>query len=89
MYVPAATSVNAIGDEAPVAVRPEDDVAVKTVTVLFPLLFAVKGTDTAPDTPPEAVPIVGACGFADGATALDAEDATDVPAAFVAVTVKV
>jgi len=52
-------------------------------------LFAVNGTETTPEVPPEAVPIVGACGFADGATALDAEDAPDVPAAFVAVTVKV
>jgi len=78
-----------IGDEALVAVLPELDVAVKTVTVLFPLLFAVNGTDTTPDVPPDAVPIVGACGFAVGVTAFDAEDAPDVPAAFVAVTVKV
>ena len=78
-----------IGDEALVAVLPELDVAVKTVTVLFPLLLAVKGTDTTPEVPPEAVPIVGACGFADGVTAVDAPDAPDVPAACVAVTVKV
>jgi hypothetical protein len=78
-----------IGDEALVAVLPELDVAVKTVTVLFPLLFAVNGTETTPEVPPDAVPIVGACGFADGTAALDAEDAPDVPAAFVAVTVKV
>ena len=78
-----------IGDEALVAVLPELDVAVKTVTVLFPLLFAVKGTDTTPEVPPEAVPMVGACGFAVGATAFDVPDESDVPAAFVAVTVKV
>ena len=72
-----------------VAVLPELDVAVKTVTVLFPLLFAVKGTDTTPEVPPDAVPIVGACGIAVGATAPDAPDAPEVPAPFVAVTVKV
>lgn len=53
------------------------------------MLFAVKGTDTAPEVPPEAVPIVGACGFAVGTTAADAPDDPDVPIAFVAVTVKV
>ena len=56
---------------------------------MFPLLFAVNGTETTPDVPPDAVPIVGACGFADGTTADDADDAPDVPAAFVAVTVNV
>ena len=72
-----------------VAVLPELDVAVKTVTVLLPVLPAVNGTDTTPEVPPDAVPIVGACGFAVGTTAADALDDPEVPAAFVAVTVKV
>ena len=52
-------------------------------------MFAVNGTDTTPEVPPDAVPIVGACGFAVGTTAADAPDAPDVPIAFVAVTLKV
>ena len=90
MYVPAATSVNAIGDEDPVAVRPEDDVAVKVVIGELPVWLAVNATLTAPDVPPDAVPIVGACGTDCGTLAGDvAADAPEVPAAFVAVTVKV
>ena len=56
---------------------------------MFPVLFAVNGTDTTPAVPPDAVPIVGACGFAVGVTAFEAADDPDVPAPFVAVTVKV
>jgi len=90
VYVPAATSVNAIGDEAPVAVRPEDDVAVKIVIAELPVSLAVNATFTAPDVPPDAVPIVGACGTDCGTLAGDvADEAPEVPAAFVAVTVKV
>ncbi len=37
MYVPAETSVNAIGDEDPDCVRPEDDVAVKVVIAELPV----------------------------------------------------
>jgi hypothetical protein len=37
VYVPAETSVNAIGDEAPDCVRPEDDVAVKVVIAELPV----------------------------------------------------
>ena len=89
MYVPAVTSVIPIGLVVFVAVLPELDVAVKRVTALLPVLFAVKGTDTTPEVPPDAVPIVGACGFAVGTTAPDAPDGFEVPIAFVAVTVKV
>jgi hypothetical protein len=39
--------------------------------------------------PAVAVPIVGACGTVVGVTALEAEDAVEVPLAFVAVTVYV
>ena len=39
--------------------------------------------------PPVAVPIVGACGTVVAVMLLDADDAADVPAVFVAVTVKV
>jgi hypothetical protein len=49
-----------IGLEAPVLVRPEDDVAVKVVMVEPPVAFAVNGTETTPAVPPVAVPIVGA-----------------------------
>lgn len=69
--------------------RPEDDVAVKSVIVELPVWFAVNATFTAPEVPPDAVPIVGACGTDCGATADVAADAAEVPIAFVAVTVKV
>lgn len=52
-------------------------------------MLAVNGTETTPEVPPDAVPIVGACGTDVGATAFDAADADEVPAAFVAVTVNV
>lgn len=55
----------------------------------MPVPLAVNGTETTPDVPPEAVPIVGASGFDVGRTELDAEEDGDVPAAFVAVTVNV
>jgi hypothetical protein len=56
---------------------------------LFPLLLAVNGTETTPEVPPDAVPIVGACGFAVATTVLLTPEEAEVPAAFVAVTVKV
>ncbi len=50
----------------------------------------MKATLTAPDVPPDAVPIVGACGTDCGTLAGEVgADASEVPAAFVAVTVKV
>jgi len=82
-------SVIDTGLDDPVAVTPELDVTVKVVIVEFPVPLTVNGTDTTPDVPPEAVPIVGACGLDVGKTELDAEDAFDVPAAFVAVIVNV
>jgi hypothetical protein len=60
--VPPVISVTVIGLDAPVLVRPEEDVAVNPVIVEPPVALAVNGTDTTPDVPPEAVPIVGACG---------------------------
>jgi hypothetical protein len=60
VYVPAVISVIPIGVVVFVAVLPELDVVVKTVTADPPVAFAVNGTDTTPDVPPEAVPIVGA-----------------------------
>jgi len=59
------------------------------VSAEFPVFPAVNGTDTTPDVPPDAVPIVGACGFDVGTTAEVAADGSEVPIAFVAVTVKV
>jgi hypothetical protein len=52
-----------------------------------PVAPAVNETETRPPEPPEAAPIVGACGFVDGVTADDALEAAEVPLAFVAVTV--
>jgi hypothetical protein len=51
-----------------------------------PVAPAVNGTDTTPDVPPEAVPIVGACGTVVAVTEEDALDAEEVPLALVAVT---
>jgi hypothetical protein len=42
--------------------RPEEEVAVNPVIADPPVALAVNGTDTTPLVPPEAVPIVGACG---------------------------
>jgi hypothetical protein len=64
------------------------DVAVNVVTVEPPVALAVNGTvAVVPLT--VAVPIVGACGTDAGVTALDADDAVEVPLALVAVTVYV
>jgi hypothetical protein len=54
-----------------------------------PVAFAVNGTETTPEEPPEAVPIVGACGTVVGVAEEEALDALDVPLALVAVTVYV
>jgi hypothetical protein len=67
----------------------EEDVTVYPVIEEFPVFGAVNGTDTTPEVPPDAVPIVGAAGLDVGTTADVAADASDVPIAFVAVTVKV
>jgi len=55
----------------------------------FPVFGLVNITDTTPDVPPDADPIVGAFGFDVGTTAAEAADAGDDPIAFLAVTVKV
>jgi len=78
-----------IGLDAPVCVFVELEVTVYVLTDLFPVLFAVNGTETTPDVPPDAVPIVGACGLDVGTTVPVAADASDVPIALVAVTVNV
>ena len=49
-----------IGLDAPEAVRPEDEVTVYEVIGNLEKLGAVKETDTTPEEPPEAEPIVGA-----------------------------
>jgi hypothetical protein len=74
-----------IGLDAPVLVLPEEDVAVNVEIALPPVAPAVNGTDTTPDVPPDAVPIVGACGIV-VAVAFAAADASPVPAAFIAET---
>jgi hypothetical protein len=70
-------------------VRPEDDVAVYPVIAEPPVAPAVNGTETTPDVPPVAVPIVGACGTVVAVIELDALEDAEVPAAEVAVTVNV
>jgi hypothetical protein len=75
-----------IGEDEPVPVRPEEDVAVYVVIAEPPVAPAVNGTDTTPDVPPDAVPIVGACGTVVAVTAEEALEAEEVPLAFVAVT---
>ena len=73
---------------APVPVNePGDEVAVNVDTAAPPVAPAVYGTDAVVDVGEVAVPIVGACGTDDGVIELDAEDAEEVPFAFVAVTV--
>lgn len=53
-----------------------------------PVALAVNGTETVVPVPPSiAVPIVGACGTVVAVTEADADDADEVPAAEVAVTV--
>jgi hypothetical protein len=87
--VPAAISVTVIGLDAPVLVRPEEEVAVNPVIVEPPVAFAVNGTDTTPDVPPEAVPIVGACGTVVAVIDPEADVAGDVPVELAPVTAKV
>jgi hypothetical protein len=89
VYVPAVISVIPIGVVVFVPVLAELEVVVNTVTVSPPVAFAVNGTETTPDVPPEAVPIVGACGTVVAVMLLDAADAADVPIEFVAVAVNV
>jgi hypothetical protein len=86
---PPVSSVTVIGEDAPVLVRPEDEVAVKVVTVEPPVAPAVNGTDTTPLVPPEAVPIVGACGTVVAVMLFEADEAELVPAEDVAVNVNV
>jgi hypothetical protein len=68
-----------------VLVLPEDDVAVKVVIADPPVAPAVNGTETTPEDPPEAVPIVGAAGIVVAVTEALAEDAVELPLAFLAV----
>jgi hypothetical protein len=74
---------------APVPVNePGDEVAVYVDTAAPPVAPAVYVT-VALALPAVAVPIVGACGTVVAVMLLDAEEAVDVPTAFVAVTVNV
>jgi hypothetical protein len=78
------------GELAPVEVKPPgEDVTVKPVMALPPLeAGAVKAT-LACAFPAVATGLVGAPGTVNGVTADDAVDATELPAALVATTVKV
>jgi len=60
--VPATVSVTTIGELAPVAVAPDDEVTVYEVIGSFEKLGAVNVTDIAPPPPSVAVPMVGAPG---------------------------
>jgi hypothetical protein len=68
---------------------PGEDVAVNVVTADPPVAFAVNGTDAVVEEADVAVPIVGACGTVVAVTDAEAEEAVDVPLAFVAVIVYV
>jgi hypothetical protein len=59
--VPATVSVITIGLEAPVLLKPDDEVTVYWVIVFPPVAFALKVTLAVP-FPAVAVPIVGAAG---------------------------
>jgi hypothetical protein len=86
--VPADNPETEIGLE-PVPVNPPgEEVAVYVETAAPPVALAVNGTEA---VVPErvTVPIVGACGTDRGVVEAEAEDAVDVPFAFVAVTVYV
>ena len=89
VYVPAVISVTPIGVVVFVPVLSELEVAVNTFTVSPPVAFAINGTETTPEVPPEAVPIVGACGTVVAVILLDAAEAPEVPIVFVAVAVNV
>ena len=66
-----------------------DEVAVNKETAAPPFAPAVKETDDEALAPPLAVPIVGACGTVVAVIEDEADEALDVPTAFVAVTVNV
>ena len=89
VYVPAVISVIPIGVVVFVAVLNELEVAVNRFTVIPPVAFAVKGTDTTPEVPPDAVPIVGASGTVVAVMLLEAALAPLMPIVFVAVAVNV
>jgi hypothetical protein len=81
--------VTVIGDDADVPViELGDEVAVNVVTALPPFAPAVNVT-VAEALPAVADPIVGAWGIVVAVIEFEAEDAEEVPAEFVAVTVKV
>ena len=60
--MPATVSVTVIGELAPVALAPDDEVTVYEVIGNFENPGAVNDTDIAPDPPSVAVPMVGAPG---------------------------
>ena len=82
-----------IGEAAPAPVKPlGEDVTVKPVIALPPLLAGAVKATVALALPAVAAPIVGAPGAVAasvGVTLLDAAEAALVPTALVAVTVKV
>jgi hypothetical protein len=88
--VPLVRPVMTIGEAPPVAVIPPTlEVTVYEVIAEPPLFTGGVNVTTASPLPPVAVPIVGASGVVAGTTELLVAEAMLVPAAFVAVTVKV
>jgi hypothetical protein len=78
-----------MGLDPAVAVIPLEEVAVNVETAEPPVALAVNGIEITPLPDVVAVPIVGACGTVVAVMLLEADDALEVPAAEVAVTVNV
>ena len=68
---------------------PDEEVTVNVDTAAPPVAPAVKATEVVLYAVAVAAPIVGACGTDNGVVDADADDAVEVPLAFVAVTVYV
>ncbi len=79
-----------IGDDPPVPVNPPgEEVTVYPVIAVPPLLTGAVKDTVADPLPATAETLVGALGTMLGVTELDALEAVEFPAAFVATTVKV
>ncbi len=88
--MPFVSPETVIGDDPPVAVNPPGEEVTVYPVIAAPPLLAGAVKDTAADPlPATAETLVGAPGTVFGVTAVDALEATELPAAFVATTVKV
>ena len=88
--VPFVKPATTIGEAAPAPLMPPGlDVTVYDVIADPPLLTGAVKVTLAWALPPVAAPMIGAPGAVNGVTLFDAADAGPMPAALVAVTVKV